>query len=300
MPSNGSLSILDGLTYLQRDSLTNQQLQPFGSLTPCNEESMNEKVSGFQTDLIESSWCRLQMETIDNGTSDQLTDGDVDKEALSEISEDVFYGLNPEEKECLEYFLQTINTFDGDILNNNDEESHEEMSESLGSEDQAEHAVDSRIQESMPLEAAPAKSVSPHPAVFATKMIKSSSEECSDITLRIKSNCPKIMGPHRLADPHSVNLRKFDTIMRSGVNVQELRSRFLLQLGGSTTVDRETTELPKDGGLQKLNNLQRNKSVPTVKSPQMSIACQQTQISPAERMEHEVTESTTSTAEKPF
>ncbi|XP_060617008.2 uncharacterized protein [Anolis sagrei] len=241
------------------------------------------------------------METTDNnGTRDQLTDEDVDKEALSEISEDVFYGLNPEEKECLEYFLQTINTVDGDILKDNDEESHEEMSESLGPEDQVEHAVDSRIQESMPLEAAPAKPVSPHPDVSATKTIKPPSEDCGDITLRIRSNCPKIMGPHRLADPHPVNLRKFDTIMRSGVNVQELRSRFLLQLDGSAGADRETTDISKDGGLQKLNILQRNKSVPTTKSPQESSTCQQTQISPAEKMGHEVTESTTSTAEKPF
>ncbi|KAH0630322.1 hypothetical protein JD844_013249 [Phrynosoma platyrhinos] len=195
-------------------------------------------------DILPPTSKRLEMESDQDVRRDQLRDGHVNKEALPEISEDFFYGLNPEEKECLEYFLQTINTLDGEILKDDDEETHEDMAECLGSKDQTKSTVDSRMQESTSLEVVPAKPVSPHPATFTIKTTGSLPEESGDITLRSKpdANCPKGIGPHRPTDSPAVHLRKFDTIMRSGVNVQELRSRFLLHHDSSTNADRETTE----------------------------------------------------------
>nr|XP_020651101.1 uncharacterized protein LOC110079944 isoform X2 [Pogona vitticeps] len=63
----------------------------------------------------------MEMEATDQATSSRLRPRQTDKEILSEFDgsskedEDFLAGLNPEEKECLEYFLQTISALDEDI-----------------------------------------------------------------------------------------------------------------------------------------------------------------------------------------
>ncbi|XP_061474848.1 uncharacterized protein LOC133380811 [Rhineura floridana] len=268
------------------------------------------------------------MDTTDEATRNQLITGQMNKKAPSELTplsnpegisnddEDFLSGLSPEEKECLEYLLQTINTLDGDALDD-DEGSHEEMVESLGAENQCKNNDDSRTQQNTSVEAAPTKP-GPCSAFSKIKMIKSLSEESGDIALkgRPDPHCPKAKGPHRLADSHPTHFRKYDTIMRSGVNVQELRSRFLLQLDSSATI-REATEdvartnkqplplprgqqSPRDEALQKLGLLQRTSSSPNMNSPLVPIADQHTQISLAEKLNNEATASSINTTEEPL
>lgn len=50
----------------------------------------------------------------------------------SEENKDVLSGLSPDEKECLEYLLQTIDTLDKDLLEDGDEVSQEQRTDSLG------------------------------------------------------------------------------------------------------------------------------------------------------------------------
>lgn len=52
-------------------------------------------------------------------------------EEFSKEDEDFLSGLNPEEKECLEFLIQTINNLDKEILED-EEWSHEKTEGSLG------------------------------------------------------------------------------------------------------------------------------------------------------------------------
>lgn len=147
-----------------------------------------------------------------------------------------------------------------------------------GDEDQV-HSVDSSTKQRACMEVN-ATMPGPQPAVSKVKTIKSLSEESVDNTLKSKpSLCsPKDKGPPRSADSHC---RNFDTITRSGVNVQELRSRFLDRLDSSTTTKEPRgaatvkqpglltggPRSPRDEALQKLGLLQRNWSFPNINSP---------------------------------
>ncbi|CAI5767669.1 Hypothetical predicted protein [Podarcis lilfordi] len=264
------------------------------------------------------------MDTDNLAASLQLTTEQKNKEAPPELSpvphsegtskynEDFFSGLSPEEKECLENLLQTIDSLDEDLLDDDDEEeegggggggSHQELAEPLGAEDQCKDSVDSRMLQSTSVEAASAKPSSPRPALSKIKMTKSLSEESAGITprrSRPNPSSPKSKGPHRLAESHPAYFRKFDTIMRSGVNVQELRSRFLHHLDSSTAVRGPTEDAvgtdkhplplpggqrsPRDEALQKLGLFQRISSVPNMKSPLVPMVGQQAQDSPAKSL----------------
>ncbi|KAG8127907.1 hypothetical protein E2320_014784 [Naja naja] len=145
-----------------------------------------------------------------------------------EEDEDFLSGLNPEEKECLDFLIQTINNLDKEVSEDN-EWSHEKTEGSLGSQDQCQqHVICSMQQRSKFGEGAPLKHV-PCPAVTKSKVIRSRSEESDEIALRRWSDLhrPRAKFPPRLANSHPTHLKKFDTILKSGVNVQELRSHFL-------------------------------------------------------------------------
>lgn len=238
-------------------------------------------------------------------TSEQLGVAQVNKEEQSE-DEDFFSGLSPEEAECLEYLLQTISTAEREIL----QDDEKGMAESLGVEDQHNSNVDANMQQSTSREAAPFKSGS------RVKMIKSLSEDSVGIGLRRRSdpNCPK-MSP-TLGSSHSPHFRKFDTIMRSGVNVQELRSRFLLRFDSSAEVKKPTEaaariikqsgllsegqKSPRDEALRKLGLLQRTASLPNTKKPSPVITSgQRAQMLPAEELNHEAILSSVNTSEEP-
>nr|XP_028575505.1 uncharacterized protein LOC114591924 isoform X1 [Podarcis muralis]XP_028575506.1 uncharacterized protein LOC114591924 isoform X1 [Podarcis muralis] len=245
-------------------------------------------------------------------------------EGTSKYDEDFFSGLSPEEKECLENLLQTIDSLDEDLLDDDEEEeeeeeeSHQELAEPLGAEDQCKDSVDSRMLQSTSVEAALAKPSSPRPALSKIKMTKSLLEESADITLRRNRpnpSSPKARGPHRLAESHPAYFRKFDTIMRSGVNVQELRSRFLHHLDSSTAVRGPTEDAagtdkqplpfpggqrsPRDEALQKLGLFQRISSVPNMKSPLGPTVGQHAQDSQAESLNHMGMAGSTNTMGKP-
>ncbi|KAL8212825.1 UNVERIFIED_CONTAM: hypothetical protein K2H54_058951 [Gekko kuhli] len=225
----------------------------------------------------------------------------VDPKGFSEEDEDFFSGLSPEEAECLEYLLQTISTVEGEILQDDE-----------GVEDQHDNSVSANMQQSTSREAAPSKPVS------KMKMIKSLSEESIDTGLRRRPDphCPKAKRSPMLGSSHSPHFRKFDTIMRSGVNVQELRSRFLRSLDSSAEV-KEPTEAaartikqsmllaggqksPRDEALKKLGLLQRNASFPNAKGPPPVIMPgQRAQMLLAEGLDHEAPLSSINTPGEP-
>ncbi|XP_048347568.1 uncharacterized protein LOC125429974 [Sphaerodactylus townsendi] len=192
----------------------------------------------------------------------------VDSEGFSNVDED----LSPEEAECLEYLLQTINTVEGEL-----------SQEDEGAEDQYNSSVCDHMQESTSRKAAPSQPVS------KAKMIKSFSEASIDLGLRRRPDphCPEAKRSPAPISP----LRKFDTILKSGVNVQELRSHFLLQLDSSAEVKDarkaavrtiKQSQLfsgqqksPRDEALRKLGLLQRNASFPHANGPPPAILSSQ-------------------------
>ncbi|XP_026573718.1 uncharacterized protein LOC113447634 [Pseudonaja textilis] len=171
-----------------------------------------------------------------------------------EEDEDFLSGLNPEEKECLGFLIQTINNLDKEVSEDN-EWRHEETEGSLGSQDQCQHhVICSMPQQSKFGEDAPWKPAA-CPAVTKSKMIKSHSVECDEIALRRWSDLyhPPVKFPPRLANSHPTHLKKFDTILKSGVNVQELRSRFLHHHDSSAPVKQ-----PAKDSVRRLSSAQRS------------------------------------------
>ncbi|KAJ7317139.1 hypothetical protein JRQ81_003301 [Phrynocephalus forsythii] len=270
------------------------------------------------------------METTDQATSNWLKPGHMDERIQSELTsalssddsskedEDFLSGLNPEEKECLEYFIQTIRTLDEDGSEGDDEGCHEEMANSVGSEDQGKSGEDSSMHRRTSLETAPAMPLRPS-GLSKMKTFQSVSEEVSASSLRSRSNSDYLKpgGSCRSRNSRPIHLRRFDTIMRSGVSVQELRSRFLLHLNRSTRVDRKPREAgagmlhqlgpllgiqksPKDEALQKLGLLQINASVPNMTIPLVHVAGQQPQTSPGGNLDPEGTVGSTNTPEEPL
>ncbi|KAJ6668109.1 hypothetical protein lerEdw1_015486, partial [Lerista edwardsae] len=225
-------------------------------------------------------------------------------EDSSEGEEDFLSGLSPDEKECLEYLLQTIKTLDEDLLEEDDEVSQEQRTDSLGSEDRSNSSIIPSPQQSQSAEAVTAKP-GHHPEASKTETTTSLSEESGGGTQhRPDAYYPKAKGHPQSVDARTAHFRKFDTIMRSGVSVQELRSRFLLHFDSSTAL-KEPKEAaaaatiwqpgplpggqtsPRDEALQKLGLLQGNSSVPNRGSPPVSTTSHQNHISPAESLNRE-------------
>ncbi|ETE69872.1 hypothetical protein L345_04317, partial [Ophiophagus hannah] len=156
-----------------------------------------------------------------------------------------------------------------------------------GSQDQCQHHVICSMQQQSKFgEDAPLKHV-PCPAVTKSKVIRSRSEESDEITLRRWPDLseesdevtltrwsdlyrPRAKFPPRSANSHPTHVKKFDTILKSGVNVQELRSRFLHHHDSSAPVKQPAKDSlrllssaqrsMRDEALQKLGFLQRDKA----------------------------------------
>lgn len=170
-----------------------------------------------------------------------------------------------------------------------------------GSRDQCQHNVICSMQQQSKLEEDAPLKPGPRPAVSKSKMIKSHSEESAEITLR-RSDLyrPQAKCPPRSANSHPTHLKKFDTILKSGVNVQELRSRFLHHLDSSAPAKppaKDAVRLlsnaqrsTRDEALQKLGFLQRDK-------PFLN-AHQHTQLRCAERPDEEATADSTHVLKK--
>lgn len=163
-----------------------------------------------------------------------------------------------------------------------------------GSEDQGNSSVSPSTQQSLLVEAVTAKP-GHHPEVSKITTTMSLSEDsCDNTQQRPDPYYQKAKEPPKSVDAHTAHFRKFDTIMRSGVSVQELRSRFLLHFDstGALKEPKETAAAtilqpgplprsqmsPRDEALQKLGLLQGNPSVPNLSSPLMSMTSHQAQI----------------------
>lgn len=173
-----------------------------------------------------------------------------------------------------------------------------------GSEDRGYSSINPSPQQSQSAEAATAKP-GHHPEASKIKTTTSLPEESGGSAQhRPDLYYPKAKGPPQSVDAPTAHFRKFDTIMRSGVSVQELRSRFLLQFDSSAAL-KEPKEAaaaatiwqpgplpvgqtsPRDEALQKLGLLQGNSSVPSRGSPPVSRRSHQNHISLAERLNRE-------------
>ncbi|XP_056380735.1 uncharacterized protein LOC130275990 isoform X1 [Hyla sarda] len=110
------------------------------------------------------------------------------------------------------------------------------------------------------------------PSPSKMKIVKSFSEDCPGLSITVTPDTGQ-----KSTGSHPNHLRKFDTIMRSGVNVQELRARFIRQQGNASFEEAsKVTELsssskqlpqvthnrmsPRQEALQKLGLLQINQS----------------------------------------
>lgn len=268
------------------------------------------------------------MNTIDEATSNQLTFGQTYKEMQSELipvlnpddsseeNKDVLSGLSPDEMECLEYLLQTIDTLDKDLLEDGDEVSQEQRTDSLGSEDQSNSNISPNNQKRLLMEAVAAKP-GHQPEVSKIKTTTSLSDRSSGSAQQTPAtDYQKAKGPSKSVDASMTHFRKFDTIMRSGVSVQELRSRFLLNTDSSAAL-KESKEVaaatiwqpgllpggqmsPRDEALQKLGLLQGNSSLPNMSSALMTMTSHQVQNSLDERLNHESAPGSFSATEEPI
>lgn len=161
------------------------------------------------------------------------------------------------------------------------------------------HVICGMQQQSKFEEDAPVKN-GPCPAAAKSKMIKSRSEESDDVTLRRWSDPYHSQAklPARSANSHPAHSKKFDTILKSGVNVQELRLRFLHHLDNSAPAKQpanDTVRLltdaqrsTRDEAMQKLGFLQRDKAFLNMRQ---HIPC-------AERPDKEATGGSTHTLKK--
>ncbi|XP_069822905.1 uncharacterized protein [Dendropsophus ebraccatus] len=182
--------------------------------------------------------------------------------------EDFLCRLTDEEKECLQYLLETIDSLeqDEDENANNDPETNEHLRNSAGLQD-----LD-RNQKGLTESVNQSDKTEHDPSPSKMKIVKSFSEDGPGLSITVSPDTG-----HKSTSSHPSHLRKFDTIMRSGVNVQELRARFIRQQGNSSFEDASKgTELssaskqlphlthnrmsPRQEALQKLGLLQINQN----------------------------------------
>ncbi|XP_030063060.1 uncharacterized protein LOC115472778 [Microcaecilia unicolor] len=221
--------------------------------------------------------------------------------------------LTAEEKECLQFLLETINSLDADEQTREDEaESSTHFSEKeqnvQGGTETCEGFVNFKRKPRLEIsqralsETVKATDKTEHQsAAFKVKMTKSFSEESPGVSV---SRDPKSF--RKVAGTHPGHLKKFDTIMRSGVNVQELRARFVAQraasdlgaLPKSTEVsgaNKQSVQLsgvvksPREEALHKLGLLERNQSLPSlICPPETFLAC--TQVADSAVQHYETTQ----------
>ncbi|XP_056380736.1 uncharacterized protein LOC130275990 isoform X2 [Hyla sarda] len=181
--------------------------------------------------------------------------------------EDFLCRLTDEEKECLQYLLETIDSLDQDEdenANNDPDKEHLRNSAGLQDLDRNQKGLTENVKQSDKTEQDPSPS--------KMKIVKSFSEDCPGLSITVTPDTGQ-----KSTGSHPNHLRKFDTIMRSGVNVQELRARFIRQQGNASFEEAsKVTELsssskqlpqvthnrmsPRQEALQKLGLLQINQS----------------------------------------
>ncbi|KAM4651242.1 uncharacterized protein O3C94_013774 isoform 1-T2 [Discoglossus pictus] len=188
--------------------------------------------------------------------------------------EDFLSRLTAEERECLQYLLETIDSLDAD---DHDEEQNANttqdirtgLSRSLDSDGNITKTLKGLNDGSAPLD-----KTEHDPSPTKMKIIKSFSEDCPGCSITVTPE----LAP-RSSSSHPSHLRKFDTIMRSGVNVQELRARFIHHQDNSSIDDNSrgsdlsaaskqlpqvsrNQKSPRQEALQKLGLLKRKQSNP--------------------------------------
>ncbi|XP_068107619.1 uncharacterized protein [Hyperolius riggenbachi] len=179
--------------------------------------------------------------------------------------EDFLSCLTDEEKECLQYLLETIDSLDQDEDENaNDQDTGENLrnsTEGLQDQDRSLRGLNESVKVLDKTE---------HKTPPKMKIMKSYSEDCPGLSITVSPETGQ-----RSTSSHPSHLRKFDTIMRSGVNVQELRARFIRQQS-STSLEDSSKDLstptkhvspvprnqmsPRQEALQKLGLLKRDQS----------------------------------------
>ncbi|KAJ1111121.1 hypothetical protein NDU88_008459 [Pleurodeles waltl] len=211
----------------------------------------------------------------------------------AELEEDFLRWLTEDERECLEYLLETIKA----------------LEEDLGEETTVDGARSEIISQDCPdvkQKGDSSSDVSRQTIHGKTQTASGKSDVAVDPTMQVpnepKLNLPKSHsegsmgetastaqeGLNKLVNLHPGYLRKFDTIMRSGVNVQELRARFVTQHATASSLEEEakTSEpsspskqalafpgvhtSPREKALQKLGLLKRNQTnCSTTSSPEV-------------------------------
>lgn len=196
---------------------------------------------------------------------DEKTDALDDETTLE--GEDFLSRLTDEERECLQYLLETIDSLDQDEDENaNNDPDTNELRNSTGLQDpeRSQRGLAESVKQSHKTE---------HDRTSTKmKIVKSFSEDGPGLSITVTPDTGQ-----KSTSSHPSHLRKFDTIMRSGVNVQELRARFIRQQGNSSLEDASKgTELsmaskqhpqamrnqmsPRQEALQKLGLLKINQS----------------------------------------
>ncbi|OCT83401.1 uncharacterized protein LOC108715893 [Xenopus laevis] len=185
-------------------------------------------------------------------------------------SEDFFLTLTEEERECLQYLLETIDSLEDD--NQEDAEDpniNQDTIDDLANSAQHEGHLD-RNQRGLSESTKTADKTDYEMSLSKMRIIKSFSEDFPGCSITVTSEAG-----HKSTSSHPSHLRKFDTIMRSGVNVQELRARFIGQQEPSPTGDPTKVsgaagtkqppiswnpKSPRQEALQKLGLLKRKQS----------------------------------------
>ncbi|XP_018431612.1 PREDICTED: uncharacterized protein LOC108804395 [Nanorana parkeri] len=158
-----------------------------------------------------------------------MMDG-ADEKAMEEDTslegEDFLSCLTDEERECLQYLLETIDSLDQDEDENanGDHDTGEHLTNSTAGLQDRNTKLKS-LSESVKLSEKAEAGHTPS----RMKIVKSYSEDCPGFSITVSPDTGQ-----RSTSSHPCHLRKFDTIMRSGVNVQELRARFVRQPGNSS------------------------------------------------------------------
>ncbi|XP_041080361.1 uncharacterized protein LOC121297867 isoform X1 [Polyodon spathula] len=203
--------------------------------------------------------------------------------ANEELNKDMFSYLSNEEKECLKYLMDTIDSLEADMVADDQEERTGGAQETGTLIDNADDRDSGLNTEPEQEEVTPAaeEPQNPNPA---TVDHNHQLEMPTCAPLDIQALRPQTLVSPRLARSSShqpAHVRKFDTILRSGVSVQELRAQVLARFGGTCTDEssnlregpRSPTSLfpegsdfnsPRVDALQKLGLLKTTEEAPTL------------------------------------
>ncbi|KAK6480579.1 proline and serine-rich protein 2-like [Huso huso] len=202
--------------------------------------------------------------------------------ANEELDEDIFSYLSNEEQECLKYLMDTIDSLEADMVADDQEErtgTHCPYVLFLDNADDRDGGpnIEPEQEEVTPAAEEPQN---PNPV---TADHNHQLEMPTSAPLDIPAIRPQTLVSPRLARSSShqpAHVRKFDTILRSGVSVQELRAQVLARFGGTCTDEssnlregpRSPTSLfpegsdfnsPRVDALQKLGFLKTPEEAPT-------------------------------------